>query len=33
VLKSVRRVPVFTGLLALGLMLFAFGAMWYREGR
>ncbi len=33
VLKSIRRVPVFTGLLALGLMLFAFGAMWYREGR
>ncbi|WP_295813297.1 hypothetical protein [uncultured Nitratireductor sp.] len=33
VLKAVRRVPVFTGLLALALLLFAFGAMWYREGR
>ncbi|SEB42673.1 hypothetical protein SAMN05216452_1127 [Nitratireductor aquibiodomus] len=33
ILKAVRRVPVFTGLLALALLLFAFGAMWYREGR
>ncbi|WP_048648390.1 membrane protein [Nitratireductor soli] len=33
VLKAVRRVPIFTGLLALALLLFAFGAMWYREGR
>ncbi|MCR4265732.1 hypothetical protein [Nitratireductor sp. ZSWI3] len=33
VLKAVRRVPIFTGFLALALLLFAFGAMWYREGR
>ncbi|WP_336069678.1 hypothetical protein [Nitratireductor rhodophyticola] len=33
ILKAVRRVPVFTGFLALALLLFAFGAMWYREGR
>lgn len=33
VLKSVGRVPLFTGFFGLGLLLFALGAMWYREGR
>lgn len=33
VLKSVSRVPMFGGFLGLSLLLFAFGAMWYREGR
>ncbi len=33
VLKAVSRVPLFTGFLGLGLLLFALGAMWYREGR
>ena len=33
VLKSVSRVPLFGGFLGLGLLLLAFGSMWYREGR
>ncbi|MCC0043300.1 MAG: hypothetical protein H6892_02615 [Brucellaceae bacterium] len=33
VLKSVSRVPLFTGFFGLALLLFALGAMWYREGR
>ncbi|MBO6718819.1 MAG: hypothetical protein JJ913_12750 [Rhizobiaceae bacterium] len=33
VLKAVRRVPLFTGFFGLALLLFALGAMWYREGR
>ncbi|GAA4528418.1 membrane protein [Chelativorans composti] len=33
VLRSVQRVPLFTGFLGLGVLLLAFGAMWYREGR
>lgn len=33
ILKSVSRVPLFTGFFGLGLLLFALGAMWYREGR
>lgn len=33
VLKSVSRVPLFAGFLGLGLLLLAFGSMWYREGR
>ena len=33
VLQSVRRVPLFAGFLGLGMLLLAFGAMWYREGR
>jgi hypothetical protein len=33
VLRSVRRVPLFAGFFGLGLLLLAFGAMWYREGR
>jgi hypothetical protein len=33
VLRSVSRVPLFAGFLGLGLLLFAIGAMWYREGR
>ncbi len=32
-LKSVNRLPLFSGFLALGLLLFIFGSMWYREGR
>ncbi len=32
-LKSVNRLPLFSGFLALGLLLFVFGSMWYREGR
>ncbi|MBO6537835.1 MAG: hypothetical protein JJ969_00440 [Rhizobiaceae bacterium] len=33
ILKSVSRVPLFTGFFGLGLLLLALGAMWYREGR
>ena len=33
VLRSVHRVPLFSGFLGLGVLLLAFGAMWYREGR
>ncbi|WP_274426529.1 hypothetical protein [Chelativorans sp. YIM 93263] len=33
ILRSVERVPLFAGFLGLGLLLFALGAMWYREGR
>jgi hypothetical protein len=33
VLKSVSRVPLFGGFFGLALLLFALGAMWYREGR
>jgi len=33
VLKSVSRVPLFGGFFGLGLLLFARGSMWYREGR
>ncbi|MGN6766679.1 MAG: hypothetical protein ACTHJY_16140 [Rhizobiaceae bacterium] len=33
VLKAVDRVPLFGGFLGLALLLFAMGAMWYREGR
>ena len=33
VLKSVSRVPMFGGFFGLALLLFALGAMWYREGR
>lgn len=33
ILKSVNRVPLFSGFLGLGLLLLAFGATWYREGR
>ncbi|MBO6901554.1 MAG: hypothetical protein JJ864_09410 [Rhizobiaceae bacterium] len=33
ILKSVSRVPLFTGFFGLALLLFALGAMWYREGR
>lgn len=33
VLKSVSRVPTFGGFFGLAILLFAFGAMWYREGR
>jgi uncharacterized membrane protein len=29
----VQRVPLFAGFLGLGVLLLAFGAMWYREGR
>ncbi|QPC85318.1 hypothetical protein GA830_00120 [Mesorhizobium sp. NBSH29] len=33
VLRSVSRVPLFTGLLGLAVLLMALGSMWYREGR
>ncbi|GJM01683.1 MAG: membrane protein [Rhodomicrobium sp.] len=33
VVKGVRLIPLMTGLLALGLLLLALGAMWWREGR
>ncbi|MFD1199351.1 hypothetical protein ACFQ3K_13650 [Brucella gallinifaecis] len=32
-LKSVNRLPLFSGLFALAALLMIFGAMWYREGR
>ena len=32
-LKSVNRLPLFSGLFALAALLFIFGGMWYREGR
>ncbi len=32
-LKSVHRLPLFSGLLALAALLMIFGGMWYREGR
>ncbi len=33
VLKSVDRLPLFGGVLGLALLVFALGAMWWREGR
>jgi hypothetical protein len=33
VLKGVRRIPLFSGFLGLALLIFAFSAMWAREGR
>lgn len=33
VVKGVRLIPLMTGLIALGLLLLALGAMWWREGR
>ncbi|MDF1609714.1 hypothetical protein PZ897_16120 [Hoeflea sp. YIM 152468] len=33
VLKGVRSVPLFGGLLGLALMILALGATWFREGR
>ena len=32
-LKSVNRLPLFSGFLGLALLLAAFGSMWWREGR
>jgi hypothetical protein len=32
-LKSVNRLPLFSGFLALAALLLVFGGMWYREGR
>lgn len=32
-LKSVDRLPLFSGFFALGAILLLFGGMWYREGR
>jgi len=32
-LKSVNRLPLFSGFLALSALLLVFGSMWYREGR
>ncbi|MDJ0613126.1 MAG: hypothetical protein QNJ29_05575 [Rhizobiaceae bacterium] len=33
VLNGINRIPLFTGLLGLALLLLAFAATWYREGR
>lgn len=33
IVKSVRLIPLLSGLIALGLFLLAFGTMWWREGR
>jgi hypothetical protein len=33
VLRSVSRVPLFSGFLGLGVLLLAIGTMWFREGR
>ncbi len=33
ILRSVSRVPLFAGFFGLALLLLAFGATWYREGR
>jgi hypothetical protein len=33
ILRSVSRLPLFAGLLGLGLLLLALGSVWYREGR
>lgn len=33
VLRSVSRVPLFSGFLGLGALLLAIGSMWFREGR
>jgi hypothetical protein len=33
VLKSVQSLPLFAGFAGLGLLLLAFSAMWWREGR
>ncbi len=32
-LEGVSRIPLFTGLLGLALLILAFGSMWLREGR
>jgi hypothetical protein len=32
-LKSVNRLPLFSGFLGLAAMLLVLGSMWYREGR
>ena len=32
-LKTVERLPLFTGFFALAALLLLFGTMWYREGR
>ncbi|MDI7860852.1 hypothetical protein MRS76_02690 [Rhizobiaceae bacterium n13] len=33
ILKGVRTIPLFAGFAGVGILLFAFGAMWWREGR
>ncbi len=33
VLKGVNRIPIFTGLIGLGLLILALAGMWAREGR
>lgn len=33
ILESISRVPLFAGFAGLGILLLAFGAVWYREGR
>lgn len=33
VLKGIDRIPLFSGLLGLALLLFALTGMWLREGR
>ncbi|MGO8308690.1 hypothetical protein ACC860_37055, partial [Rhizobium ruizarguesonis] len=33
VLKGVNTLPLFASFAGVGILLFAFGAMWWREGR
>jgi len=33
VLKGINSLPLFAGFAGVGLLLLAFSAMWYREGR
>jgi hypothetical protein len=33
VLKGINTLPLFAGFAGVGVLLLAFGAMWYREGR
>jgi hypothetical protein len=32
-LKGINTLPLFAGFAGVGILLFAFGAMWWREGR
>ncbi|MBW8790093.1 MAG: hypothetical protein JF594_20785, partial [Rhizobium leguminosarum] len=33
VLKGINTLPLFAGFAGVGILLLAFGAMWWREGR
>ena len=33
ILKSVNRLPLFSGFLGLAAMILVLGGMWYREGK